>query len=55
MKVKEIIEKLKTVDQELHLRVENSVDNLWVFDVEEHNTGSSGYEIEGEIVLLITE
>jgi|TARA_R100000664_G_C2666778_1_gene80559 hypothetical protein len=59
MKVKELIKKLKKIkNKELLVVVADIEDssgdfyNYWVQNVEEHETGSSGYEIEGEVRLL---
>ena len=61
MKVKELIKKLEQVkDKDLPVVVADIKDssgdfyNHWVQNVEESETGSSGYEIEGE-VRIITE
>ena len=58
MKVKELIKKLQECNPELEVNTfninsENPI-NYWVIDIVEHSTGSSGYEEEGE-VLIITE
>ncbi len=66
MTVKELIETLKEYPQDLPIRVqqqhEDALDikyasgvNLWVNDTECHATGSSGYEISGEVILKISE
>tara|TARA_R100000742_G_C4270256_1_gene88918 strand:+ start:629 stop:835 length:207 start_codon:yes stop_codon:yes gene_type:complete len=59
MKVKELIKKLKQVkDKELSVVIADIEDssgdyyNHWIQDINEHRTGSSGYEIEGEVRLL---
>ena len=61
MKVRELIKKLEQVkDKELCVVVADiearfgEFPNYWVKSIEEHETGSSGYEVEGE-VRLITE
>tara|TARA_R110000787_G_scaffold44300_2_gene108798 strand:- start:3503 stop:3748 length:246 start_codon:yes stop_codon:yes gene_type:complete len=54
MKVKELIEKLKKLPQDLPVRTENKDfkgENEWVDNVEYSETGQSGYEIEGEVRL----
>ena len=54
MKVKELIEKLKKLPQDLPVRTDNqyrSENNQWVDGVEYSETGQSGYEIEGEVRL----
>ena len=59
MKVKELIEKLKQMPQDLELRVvnDNREDeaNEWVHEVEFSEKGQSGYELYGEIRLLTCE
>jgi len=62
MKVKDLIKKLEQIrDKNLPVVVadieESSSDfpNYWVEDIEEHETGSSGYEIEGEIRLVTSQ
>ena len=60
MNVKELIEKLKKLPQNLPLKVikKNGIDdapNEWVVDFEVHQTGQSGYEISGEVVLITSE
>ena len=59
MKVKELIKLLQECDQELEVNTfnENSNDptNYWVKDVEEFSRGSSGYEEDGEVLLITTE
>lgn len=56
MNVKELIEKLKEVPQDLPIRVEpideNVEDNAWVVLVEYSETGQSGYEVSGEVIIL---
>ena len=55
----ELIAMLQQLPQDLHVRIEGhdkDLDlNFWVIDVEHSNTGDSGYEIEGEIRLIISE
>ena len=52
MKVKELIKKLKDCDQELEVRLEvDCVENFWLLYVEEKETGLSGYEEAGEVIL----
>lgn len=59
MEVKELINILKQYPQDLSVRVINTdFDddvNLWVNDTECHATGSSGYELSGEVILKISE
>jgi len=56
MKVKELIKRLQKCDQELEVNVlvENPT-NYWVIDVEEYDKGSSGYEEDGEVLLITKE
>ena len=62
MKVKELIKKLQQCNPELEVNTwrnqfspeECDATNYWVTNVEEYPSGSSGYEEEGE-VLLITQ
>lgn len=54
MTVEELIKSLQKYDKNLQVRVEvNDFDNYWVVSTEGHNTGDSGYEFEGEVVLNI--
>ena len=61
MTVKELIEALSKVPQDLMVRAEAEVTvaddttNYWVQGLEVHETGSSGYELNGEVVLIIGE
>lgn len=59
MNVKELIEKLKKLPQDLPIRVEpideNVEDNAWVVMVECSETGQSGYEVSGEVRLITSE
>ena len=64
MTVIELIDALNNIeDKTLGIRVEIddnviemlSVANYWVTNVLEHSTGDSGYEVEGEVVLIGTE
>ena len=60
MKVKELIKELKKLPQDLPIRVEQRnvclcEDNAWVYDVKVIPTGLSGYEISGEVILMISE
>ena len=56
MTVAELIENLKEYPQDLPIRVQHEgAVNLWVNDTECHATGSSGYEISGEVILKISE
>jgi hypothetical protein len=59
MKVKELIKRLQKCDQESEVNTfkENSENptNYWVIDVEEYEKGHSGYEEEGEVLLITQE
>jgi cellulose synthase/poly-beta-1,6-N-acetylglucosamine synthase-like glycosyltransferase len=59
MKVKELIEKLKQMPQDLEIRVVNDnredEENEWVYEVEFSEKGQSGYELYGEVRLLTNE
>lgn len=59
MNVKELIEKLEKIkDKTLLINVfinDDMFSNNWVVDVEEYKTGSSGYEVEGEVLLITSE
>ena len=55
MNVKELIEELKKLPQNLPIRTDNRYpegENEWIDGVECSRTGESGYEIEGEVRLL---
>tara|TARA_R110000787_G_scaffold96267_2_gene199545 strand:+ start:286 stop:477 length:192 start_codon:yes stop_codon:yes gene_type:complete len=63
MNVKELIEKLQKCDPELQVNTwrnqfspeECDVTNYWVTHVEEYPLGSSGYEEDGEVLLITSE
>jgi len=59
MTVKELIKRLQECNQELEVNTfkGNSDDstNYWVTDVEEFSKGNSGYEEEGEVLLITQE
>ena len=59
MNVKELIEKLKQMPQDLEIRVVNDnredEENEWVYEVEFSEKGQSGYELYGEVRLLTNE
>lgn len=56
MKVIDLVEILKNCQQDLEVRVEfDDALNYWVDGVVEYPTGSSGYELEGEVVLSVSE
>lgn len=55
MNVKELIQELKKLPQDLPVRTDNQYpngENEWIESVEYSETGQSGYEIEGEVRLL---
>jgi hypothetical protein len=55
MNVKELIQELKKLPQDLPIRTDNRYpegENEWIVDIECSRTGESGYEIEGEVRLL---
>ena len=59
MKVKELIKLLQECDQNLEVNTfnKNSDDptNYWVVDIEEFSKGSSGYEQDGEVMIITSE
>ena len=62
MKVKDLIKELNQIKDKNLLIVVGDVEdssggfpNYWVVDIEEHETGSSGYEIEGEVRLVTSQ
>ncbi len=59
MNVKELIEQLQKLPQDLEIRVvhDNREDqeNEWVYEVEFSEQGQSGYEVYGEVRLLTSE
>ena len=58
MNVKELIKELQLIkDKSLPVNIETTVPirttiNYYLYDIEVNNTGSSGYEVEGEVRLL---
>tara|TARA_R100000479_G_scaffold28620_1_gene11023 strand:+ start:248 stop:427 length:180 start_codon:yes stop_codon:yes gene_type:complete len=56
MNVRELIEKLQKAPQDLPIRVElideNIEDNAWVYDLQVCQTGQSGYEVSGEVIII---
>ena len=62
MQVKDLIKKLQAIpNQELDVRVPiiedvegGDLENLWVEGVEYSDKGQSGYELEGEVRLIIS-
>jgi len=61
MNVKELITQLKKIeDKELEIRIATPFDqeieeNLWLInEIYVHNTGMSGYEVEGEVEIHTT-
>jgi hypothetical protein len=57
MKVSELINELIKLNPRLDVRVEagGNSSSQWVASVEEHNTGSSGYELQGEVIINVSE
>jgi hypothetical protein len=58
MKVKELIKLLQKCDQDLEVNTYNELDdttNFWVVGVEEFPKGSSGYELNGEVMIITTK
>ena len=58
MNVKELINHLRNCDPELEVRLviptmeeEGWDENYWVSSLEVHDTGSSGYEFGGEVII----
>lgn len=54
MNVKELIQELKKLPQDLPVRTDNGYpngENEWIDSVEYSETGQSGYELEGEVRL----
>ena len=56
MNARELIEKLQKAPQDLPIRVElideNIEDNAWVYDLQVCQTGQSGYEVSGEVIII---
>jgi hypothetical protein len=66
MTVEELIKELQKIeDKTLDVRVENTSkhswqfysdeENIWLRRVEVHHQGSSGYELDGEVILVGSE
>mgnify|MGYP003624475250 CR=1 FL=1 len=60
MIVKELIEKLKTLPQDLPIRclsfeATDDDENQWITNLEISETGTSGYEESGEVRLITNE
>ena len=56
MTVEELIEELQKIeDKTLDVRLEDDETNKWVERVEAHYQGGSGYELQGEVVLVGSE
>ncbi len=58
MNVSELIEQLKKLPQDLPIRMvdkDNDQENLWVYEVEFNNKKDRGYEVSGEVRLLVSE
>ena len=57
MKVEDLIKELLKLPQDLPVRTDNEYpngENEWIEGLEYSETGQSGYEIEGEVILLTT-
>lgn len=55
MNVKELIQELKKLPQDLPIRTDNEYpdgENEWIVGLEHSELGESGYELEGEVRLL---
>lgn len=54
MIVKELIKELNKLPQDLPIRTDNRPEgeNEWIDGIEYSETGSSGYELEGEVRLI---
>lgn len=57
MNVKQLIKELQKLDQSLGVRVQQQDDptNYWITDLEQFETGSSGYELHGEVIINVSE
>jgi hypothetical protein len=58
MNVAELIDQLKKLPQDLPIRMvdkDNDQENLWVYEVEFNNKNDRGYEVSGEVRLLVSE
>jgi len=56
MTVEELIEELQKIeDKTLDVRLEDDETNKWVERVEAHYQGGSGYELQGEVILVASE
>ena len=64
MKVYQLIEKLKQLPKNYEVRIDSNINNTiedydpvnyWVYNVELHRKGASGYEVMGEVVILGSE
>ena len=60
MKVRELIAELMQIeDQDLPIRIYNTdgenEENDWVVSIEYNNTGQSGYEVSGEVILVTSK
>jgi hypothetical protein len=59
MNVGELMKKLEKLPQDLDIRmvdIDNEDEtNLWVVDIEVSNKGESGYELNGEVRLIVSE
>jgi hypothetical protein len=58
MNVAELIRQLEKLPQDLPLRmvdIDNDEENFWVYGVDFSSTGDLGYEVSGEVRLLVSE
>ena len=56
MTVDELIKELQKIeDKTLDVRLEDDETNKWVERVEAHYQGGSGYELQGEVILIASE
>jgi hypothetical protein len=60
MTVQELITELMQIgDKDLPIRIHNTdaedEENDWVVSIEYNNTGQSGYEVSGEVILLTSK
>ena len=60
MTVQELITELMQIeDKDLPIRIHNTdgedEENDWVVSIEHNNTGQSGYEVSGEVILLTSK
>ena len=59
MNVKQLTEELKKLPENLPIKVVDPTlyneENKWVYNIEVSNTNDSGYELSGEVRLLISK